>query len=625
MNSSTREVNRSATDYRPHPSSHCKKNCGHEINRVRKSAVSSISLLALVLSFFDARLSASNSGVAESLPWIIQECEQNDTTSYGYRSDSYASSGSYHNIISLSNVSAPYTNKATYRVNIPTPMTQATLYLRYTTFADKQINIKIDNGSYQALAVVAAGGGVHPVAYSKGLVLDAGTGIGTLSSGNHTVTISIPYGYCNLAFDYFSIVDSVFGVAFDQTLRTDWITDAPQPINSIVNHGFEDSQSWVFSGGATRSSSGSFSGSWCAKSIGSIGLNTSQANINVAGGGEFELSMFLTADGAPSAQGNALIHFKLYDRNNVEITTASPVSKGFYGGYDSYFGHYGVASASNAWKRLSRIIVLPVEASKMTLFLSRRDSGAGTGTYVMFDEVRLKPRAILPDGCAVRKLYWWSGNVLTMLDMPNSDLVDGFCISYPGNWSSTYEAKKGYRLVGSVTDVTATVTSLQAQYSQGARKLSIDMETRSFSDNDAQTLVNAIKEMPGLNVIQWIASREWSISALSVLEKCDQIVLAEMDYPMDYSQNVSQSDCYDTLAYNFSPYLFRPAARHALGMSTVVSNPSIQLIAFSNMKRQIDAAKYYGNNIAHPRQAFAFYYPVENSYAAQIAIYAKDP
>lgn len=261
----------------------------------------------------------------------------------------------------------------------------------------------------------------------------------------------------------------------------------------------------------------------------------------------------------------------------------------------------------------------------MVLCLSWRGAGTGGSTYALFDDVTLTRLAPTPEVASRSKLYWWIGNQLGMLNMSQATLVDGFCLAYSGAWNAGYEAQKGFRLVGDYTNVSTTVAAMQDHYNQGARKLSIDMEGRGFSVADAQSLTSAIRAMPGLSVIQWIASREWNHDARVELEKCVQIVLVEMDYPMDYSQTLSLAECQNGIAYNMLPYLFKPIERHALGLCTVVSYPSITLITWDNLKRQIDAAKAYANSLGHTNQAIAFYYPVDAAYADQIAQYAKQP
>ena len=238
--------------------------------------------------------------------------------------------------------------------------------------------------------------------------------------------------------------------------------------------------------------------------------------------------------------------------------------------------------------------------------------------------------------CAKPPIYWWSGNATSMLQMSGAELVDGFTIAYAGNHNPTKEALKGYRAVGDYGDmdsnpltnnVTTTVSELQNNYAQGARRLSTDLEWGQFTLAETRQLVNAVNDMSGLRVLQWNAHGNWSRSSRDLLEQCPGIILAEMIYPLVSDPNQTYEQVYNKISDAMSYYTYKNEQTHAIGLSVCWfdSNGQSQPLSWDQMKVQIDAAKAYGRSIGHPDQAIAFYEVCSEDYLNQIVDYVAVP
>jgi hypothetical protein len=232
-----------------------------------------------------------------------------------------------------------------------------------------------------------------------------------------------------------------------------------------------------------------------------------------------------------------------------------------------------------------------------------------------------------------RRIYWWIGMGLRMFNMKTLPLVNG--LAYGGEYDPELEAKKGFRLVkdygdmdhdDSTNDVEVTISELRWYYERGARLLSTDLEWGHFDNAETRQFLDAIRSMPGLTVLQWNGWWNWKQPERDLLEQCDQLVLAEMIYPLVEDENMNYDAIYKMIEHGMSHYTFKTEQRHAIGLSTVFHGPKLEIkdpdpLPWEKIKRQIDAAIAYGNAIGHPRQAIAFYYPVPPEYADKINRY----
>ncbi len=404
--------------------------------------------------------------------------------------------------------------------------------------------------------------------------------------------------------------------------------------NLVSDPGFESNDgSWSFGGGDTRVSTDSHQGSWSARSVANLGSNIRQSDIPVSGG-SYRLSMYLKSNTPGDPSGNAFVHVRLYDASSTQIVDANIGYR--WSPWTSGSGYYHCPTAQDHWSKWAESVVVPADAARMTLYLSWR-AGTDPGTYTLFDSVCL---------CAVtspvggtggrRRIYWWLGNGLGQMSMSRADRVTGFSIHYEGPWRPDYEAQNGYRLVGdygdmdhddSTNDVVATIEALQDNYTQGARKLSTDLEWGHFDHSETRQLIDAVEGMPGLEVLQWQGSGNWDLIERDMLEQCDRIILAEMIYPLGRDRDRTYQEVYDKIYFDMSHYTYKPEDRHATGLSTIYYGPDNDqnvVLSWDEMQMQIDAAIAYGNSIGHPNQAIAFYYPVSAEYADQIVTYIDE-
>ena len=233
-------------------------------------------------------------------------------------------------------------------------------------------------------------------------------------------------------------------------------------------------------------------------------------------------------------------------------------------------------------------------------------------------------------------IYWWVGNRTDMPYMSGAEHVDGFTVAYLGAHNPAMESHRGYRAAGdygdmdsnpSTNNVVTTITALQEQYAQGARRLSTDLEWGYFSPSETRQFVDAVNAMPGLKVLQWNGYWNWGQSSRDLLEQCPGIILAEMIYPLVDGPNQSYETVYARISNAMSYYTYQNEQTHAIGMSICYFDDSGQthLLPWDKMKMQIDAAKAYGRSIGHPNQAIAFYEVCSDGYFNQIVEYAAVP
>ncbi len=237
-----------------------------------------------------------------------------------------------------------------------------------------------------------------------------------------------------------------------------------------------------------------------------------------------------------------------------------------------------------------------------------------------------------------RKIYWWIGGGVHLLDTLYQENADGVSIAF-GGYNADIEKRGGYPLVqdygdmdkdDKTNDVINTINNLKARYKEGWRQLSTDLEWGYFDIDETKQFINAVKKMKGLKVIQWNGHWTWKQPQRDLLEQTENIILAEMVYPLVQNINYTYDECYAWIKKELSHYKYMPEDTHAIGLATVWHGENMEIrdpkepITWEKMEMQINAAIDYGNSLGHPRQALAFYYPTPAEYAKKIMKYIRD-